>query len=164
MAAPLLTNDQEFEHTVRKAGCTPETMNGATWLVILGWLRWAYELGLGHKIIGSLESKPGNTECSNEWPPFDEMTNTIAQRAFRNAMTTPDGVTPNTAQHFDKARAAARRALVEFGTEPHIPGFDSEPKIPIIRECPFEDKLCPTCGLELKLCPSGWVCENGHGF
>jgi hypothetical protein len=30
--------------------------------------------------------------------------------------------------------------------------------------CPFEDKLCPVCKQELKPCPSGWSCINGHGF
>ena len=33
-----------------------------------------------------------------------------------------------------------------------------------IGPCPYEDKLCPKCKLELKASPSGWSCINGHGY
>jgi len=32
------------------------------------------------------------------------------------------------------------------------------------RKCTYEDKLCPQCKQELKPCPNGWVCVNGHGY
>jgi hypothetical protein len=32
------------------------------------------------------------------------------------------------------------------------------------KPCPYEDKLCPICKLELKPSPSGWSCANGHGY
>jgi len=90
--------DQEFEHTTRKSGCTPATLKNTSWLAMLGWLRWAYDLGYEHG---------QNSES----------------------------VSPKTESIDD-----------------------------ISYPCPYNDKLCPVCGLELIPCSSGWSCSNGHGF
>lgn len=44
-------NDRELERQIRKAGAKPK--ENMTWLEFLGWIRWAYDLGVLNSIIGT---------------------------------------------------------------------------------------------------------------
>lgn len=69
---------------------------------------------------------------------------------------------------WEKPSDCAGKKCKHFGRCNHGAGDDCFEKKPLpsfeFRPCPYEDKLCPICKLELKPCPSGWSCANGHGY